>query len=85
MAGSGLDVDSVIERLLSVRGQPNNRTVQLAEGEIRALCATAREIFLSQPCLLELEAPLKICGDVHGQYSDLLRLFEYGGVPPPAE
>ena len=31
MAGSGLDVDSVIERLLSVRGQPNNRTVQLAE------------------------------------------------------
>ena len=36
-----LDVDSIIERLLSVRGQPNNRTVQLAEGEIRALCASA--------------------------------------------
>ena len=47
MAGSGLDVDSVIERLLSVRGQPNNRTVQLAEGEIRALCATARYVSTS--------------------------------------
>ena len=41
MAGN-LDVDSIIERLLNVRGQQNNRTVQLAEGEIRSLCAAAR-------------------------------------------
>lgn len=30
--------------------------------EIRQLCLTAKEIFMTQPNLLELEAPIKICG-----------------------
>ena len=34
----------------------------MAESEVRGLCLKSREIFLSQPILLELEAPLKICG-----------------------
>jgi hypothetical protein len=34
----------------------------MSEGEVRGLCLKSREIFLSQPILLELEAPLKICG-----------------------
>ncbi|ODM88336.1 Serine/threonine-protein phosphatase PP1-beta catalytic subunit [Orchesella cincta] len=56
----------------------------MTEAEVRGLCLKSREIFLQQPILLELEAPLKICGDIHGQYNDLLRLFEYGGFPPEA-
>uniref|UniRef100_A0A5G2QM39 Serine/threonine-protein phosphatase n=1 Tax=Sus scrofa TaxID=9823 RepID=A0A5G2QM39_PIG len=67
---------------VSVRGSKPGKNVQLQENEIRGLCLKSREIFLSQPILLELEAPLKICGDIHGQYYDLLRLFEYGGFPP---
>jgi serine/threonine-protein phosphatase PP1 catalytic subunit len=58
--------------------------VNLSEYEIKFLCTKAREIFIAQPILLELEAPIKICGDIHGQYYDLLRLFEYGGFPPEA-
>uniref|UniRef100_A0A8D0INM4 Serine/threonine-protein phosphatase n=4 Tax=Amniota TaxID=32524 RepID=A0A8D0INM4_PIG len=64
------------------QGSKPGKNVQLQENEIRGLCLKSREIFLSQPILLELEAPLKICGDIHGQYYDLLRLFEYGGFPP---
>lgn len=48
--------------MFSVRGCRPGKTVQLAEAEVRGLCLKSREIFLSQPILLELEAPLKICG-----------------------
>ena len=34
--------------------------------------------------MLELEAPLKVCGDVHGQYYDLLDYLVYGQFPPDA-
>ncbi|KAK6062238.1 hypothetical protein COOONC_00102 [Cooperia oncophora] len=85
MSGEGeINLDNLITRLLEVRGCRPGKTVTMTEAEIRALCHKSREIFLSQPILLELEAPLKICGDIHGQYNDLLRLFEYGGFPPEA-
>uniref|UniRef100_A0A251U734 Serine/threonine-protein phosphatase n=2 Tax=Helianthus annuus TaxID=4232 RepID=A0A251U734_HELAN len=76
-------LDDVIQRLVAVKGRPGKQ-VQLTEPEIKQLCVVSKEIFLQQPNLLEIEAPVKICGDIHGQYSDLLRLFEYGGLPPQA-
>lgn len=56
------DIDAIIDRLLEVRGSKPGRAVQLSEAEIRELCYRSREIFISQPILLELEAPIKICG-----------------------
>eukprot|EP00547_Thalassionema_nitzschioides_P004966 CAMPEP_0194202966 /NCGR_PEP_ID=MMETSP0156-20130528/2874_1 /TAXON_ID=33649 /ORGANISM="Thalassionema nitzschioides, Strain L26-B" /LENGTH=341 /DNA_ID=CAMNT_0038928605 /DNA_START=149 /DNA_END=1174 /DNA_ORIENTATION=- len=74
----------ITQRLLGLRGSPPGTLASLAENEIKLICQRARPILLQQPMLLELEAPLKICGDVHGQYTDLLRLLEYGGFPPEA-
>lgn len=78
------NVDNLIDKLIQVRNSEPGEHVDLSEIEIRNLCLQSREIFMAQPILLELEAPIKICGDVHGQYYDLLRLFEYGGFPPEA-
>lgn len=75
-------VDSMIELLLSARNKKPGTPVEISASDATQLCTQARDIFLSQPMLLELGAPIKICGDVHGQYTDLLRLFEYGGFPP---
>jgi serine/threonine-protein phosphatase PP1 catalytic subunit len=46
----------------------------MSEGEVRGLCLKSREIFLSQPILLELEAPLKICG-MKKQKKTKMKLF----------
>ncbi|KAG3294851.1 PPP1CB-like, partial [Ictidomys tridecemlineatus] len=75
---------STSTHLLVVPGCRPGKIVQMTQAEVQGLCIKSHAIFLSQPILLELEAPLKICGDIHGQYTDLLRLFEYGGFPPEA-
>ena len=81
---SNVNIDQCLHKLLEVRGGKPGKQVSLPENDIKGICLKVREIFMSQPILLELEAPLKICGDIHGQYYDLLRLFEYGGFPPEA-
>lgn len=55
-------LDGLIDKLLEVRKSRGKR-IQLVESEIRSLCSTAKEIFLSQPNLLELEAPINVCGN----------------------
>ena len=58
--------------------------MQLSTDEIEFIITEAKKVLISQPALLELEAPIQICGDIHGQYHDLLRMFEYCGFPPDA-
>jgi len=83
------NIDDILKKIFDMRknlkhGKSNSRSVGLKNGEIIKLCVYAREIFLNQPVLIELnpKPSLVIAGDVHGQYSDLLRIFDTMGHPP---
>lgn len=78
-----IDLDDYIKRLLDAGYAGKvTKSVCLKNAEIVAICQRAREVFLSQPALLELDAPVKVVGDVHGQFTDLIRMFEMCGFPP---
>ena len=80
-----IDLDDMITRLLDA-GYAGKVTkgLCLKNAEVTAICTAVREVFLSQPALVELSPPVKIVGDVHGQYTDLIRMFEMCGFPPNA-
>ncbi|TPP39998.1 Calcineurin-like phosphoesterase family protein [Leishmania donovani] len=73
---------TLIEKLLTVRGASAQRQVLIKEEDIRVVLETVREIFITQPMLLEIRPPVRVCGDTHGQYYDLLRIYEKCGFPP---
>lgn len=58
--------------------------MNLTTDEVTMLIDQSSEVIQNQHALLELEAPIQIVGDIHGQYHDLLRLFEHCGFPPEA-
>ncbi|KAL8483458.1 hypothetical protein ACS0TY_026228 [Phlomoides rotata] len=76
----------VIAHLLKPRGwkPPVRRQFFLDCNEIADLCDSAERIFASEPSVLQLRAPIKIFGDLHGQFGDLMRLFDEYGSPSTA-
>jgi serine/threonine-protein phosphatase 2A catalytic subunit len=46
------------------------------------VCEKAKEILSKESNVQPVKAPVTICGDVHGQFNDLIELFRIGGKPP---
>lgn len=76
----------IISSLLRPRNwkPPANRRFFLDSYEVGELCYAAEQIFMHEPTVLQLKAPVKVFGDLHGQFGDLMRLFDEYGFPSTA-
>ncbi|CCF59829.1 hypothetical protein KAFR_0I00480 [Kazachstania africana CBS 2517] len=54
---------------------------RITEAQALRILQMATELLSREPNLLNVPAPVTVCGDIHGQYYDLLKLFEVGGDP----
>ena len=88
-----INIDEIIKKLYPFENKQMSQKMKneqiklvsesnlLSEEELKFLCTKSMEIFMQESSFLELTAPIIICGDIHGQYRDLIRLFDFGGSP----
>jgi serine/threonine-protein phosphatase 2A catalytic subunit len=67
-------IESVIETLKSFK--------HVSSIDIKNICNKAKEILVTEGNVINVKSPIILCGDIHGQFHDLLELFKLGGYPP---
>jgi len=68
------DLENQIQRLLKME--------VLSEKECKDLCVMVRAVLLEEANVHMVKCPVAVCGDIHGQFIDLMELFNIGGSPP---
>ena len=58
------------------------RCEHLPESDMKVLCDRVRTILMEESNIQPVSSPVTICGDIHGQFWDLLELLRKGGSVP---
>lgn len=69
-----MDIDACISKVKDAK--------ILTERELRIVCEKVKELVTEESNVQPVNAPVTICGDIHGQFYDLKELFRIGGYPP---
>ena len=75
-------IDQLYNRLISLKQSNFTKKLDIKEKDCELIIKESYDLLLNDPVLIELKAPLCICGDIHGQFYDLLRIFEILNYPP---
>jgi len=65
-------VDGWINKLMQCK--------HLTEAEVNELCTKARDVLAKEQNVQPVRCPVTVCGDIHGQFHDLMELFRIGGM-----
>jgi serine/threonine-protein phosphatase 2A catalytic subunit len=76
------DLDKIIADMFAGKKGGSAAMEILPEAQVCKLCDMAKEILQKEDNVKAVQAPVTVVGDVHGQFFDLLELFEIGGKPP---
>lgn len=58
-----------------------HREGRIKEEHALYILEKATRLLRAEPNVLSVDSPVTVCGDIHGQYFDLMKLFEIGGKP----
>ena len=54
----------------------------ISEKDVKILCKKVKEILVEESNVQNISSPVVVCGDIHGQFYDLIELFKTGGDIP---
>ena len=73
------------DKIISLLTRSKGSIPKIPNQDILTVLHASHQLFLKEPNVLNLRAPINVCGDVHGQFPDFITIFEKAEFPPNAK